>query len=183
MFDRSILRSQRRRVIVKCLAAAQALEDVLDRSRVGMELSNAPADVLLARIPEQIQLRLVDPDENPAGIHPMKSDGAVLDEILELLRAGAQTLDSTSASSARLAGASHVLTRSSCFPLSRVSTCVRERLRRSLNFEIGCIRASSSAACSFTYPYLLVAPCQPAHHRPRARRTFTTGCSALRHAA
>jgi hypothetical protein len=50
--DRSVLGTQAGRVLVELLAAREAREDVLDHGRIGVELADMAADVILGGVSE-----------------------------------------------------------------------------------------------------------------------------------
>ena len=72
MADRSVAMPQTRRMVAQRFAPAQASEDVVNDSLVGVKLGNIAADILFARIPEKIKLRLIRPEDCSVFAHPVK---------------------------------------------------------------------------------------------------------------
>ncbi len=83
--DRSVLAAQPRRIIAERFVAFETDEDVVARRAVRMKVPDVAADVFVARVAEQIQLRRVRPEDRPIGVDPMHAVDRVFDEIPELL--------------------------------------------------------------------------------------------------
>src|SRR5579871_5328043 len=74
MADGAVAMPQPCRVVAQRLSPAQAGEDVVNDSLVGVKLGNVPADILFAAIPEKIELGLVRPQDCSVRAHPVKAD-------------------------------------------------------------------------------------------------------------
>ena len=83
--NRAVLAAKAGLVGVELLVPREPPEDVRDDRRVGVELGDVPADVLLAAVAEQLQLGPVRPEDRPVRPDPMQADGGVLDEVGQLL--------------------------------------------------------------------------------------------------
>ena len=79
--DRAIARSQPRFPRVHGLAAAEPRQDVGDRVTVDVEIGDVAADVLLAGVAEQVELRLVDTQHGAVGPDPLQAQRGVLEEV------------------------------------------------------------------------------------------------------
>ena len=83
MPDRPVVVEQARRIVTERLAPAQTREHVINHRLVGVELSDIPADIFFPCVPQQIQFRLVHPQDRAVSANPVKSDGRGLDEITQ----------------------------------------------------------------------------------------------------
>src|ERR1700687_258800 len=65
-------------------AALQPLEHVFDHGLVDMKLGDVVPDILVTRVSEKVQLRLVRPQNSPICPDPMASDSRVVEEDSQL---------------------------------------------------------------------------------------------------
>jgi hypothetical protein len=85
--DRAVAGAQARRVVADDLAAREAGEDVVDREPVDVELDDVASDVLVSPVAEELQLRAVRLQDRAVGAHEVQGDGAVLEEVVEIVSA------------------------------------------------------------------------------------------------
>jgi len=83
MPDGTIAVTQTGRVIAQDLPAAEGREDVDNNGRVGMELGDVAPDVLLARVPQEVEFRLIRPEDRTVGPDPMQAYRRAFDEIAQ----------------------------------------------------------------------------------------------------
>src|SRR5687767_803850 len=67
--------------------ARQPSEDISDGVRIGMKLGDVMAKIFLARVPQQVQLGLVRPQNSPVGPNPVQAQRRLLPKIGQLPRA------------------------------------------------------------------------------------------------
>ena len=80
--DRSVLGAQACRDLVDLLVAAQAREDVVDRVPVDVELTDVPADVVLRRIAQQLQLGAIGAQNRALGGEQIQPYGGILEKLV-----------------------------------------------------------------------------------------------------
>src|SRR5689334_22353032 len=71
-FDRAVFITQPRLVIADDFTSAQSLENVFDGFTVVMELDDVAADVLFARVAEQVEFGLIRAQDRSIGADPVQ---------------------------------------------------------------------------------------------------------------
>ena len=82
--DRAVLGAQPGLVPVDRLVGGEPAEDVRDGRRVGVEVGDVPPDVLVPRVPQEVELGPVRPQDRPVRADPVQPDGGVLHEVGQL---------------------------------------------------------------------------------------------------
>ena len=82
--QRAVLAPHLRRILEQPLAAAQAVQDVGEDGLIGVELADVVTDVLVARVAERLQLRVVRPQDDPVRADAVQADGRRVDERRQL---------------------------------------------------------------------------------------------------
>jgi hypothetical protein len=81
MLDRAVLASEAGLIIVDSFMICQAAQNVVNYFLVGVELGDMPTDVLLLPIAEQIQFRLIGPQDSAVWPYPVQPHCRILDEV------------------------------------------------------------------------------------------------------
>lgn len=85
MLDRAIPCAQAGGIAIKLFAAGKTVKNIADNRCICVEFSNVPAYILVRRIPQELQLCLICPQDDPRGADDVQPDGAVLEEVLQVL--------------------------------------------------------------------------------------------------
>jgi len=83
--DRTVLRAEARFVIAQGFSARQPAQNVLDDCLIDVKVGDVVADVLVPRIPQEIQFGLVGPEDSSVGAHPMQAFSGVVETLLQFL--------------------------------------------------------------------------------------------------
>src|SRR5579884_1064889 len=85
MLDGTVLAAQPGLVFPQRLSGGQFAQNAFKYLLIGVEFGDGTAQVLLATVAEQVQLRLVHPKDNAVGPNPMESQCRILEEVGKLL--------------------------------------------------------------------------------------------------
>src|ERR1051326_2465578 len=81
---------QPRFVVAHDFTGAQSFENVFDRLAIVVEVDDVMTDVLIARVAEQIEFRLVGAQNRAVSAHPVQTYRRVLEEVSQLCLASFQ---------------------------------------------------------------------------------------------
>ncbi len=84
LFDRAVLGTQPRRILIDLLVTQQAFENVVNRRFVDMKFSNVSADIFIHFIAQHIQLGMVGAHDRSVAGDEVQPDGGVLKKIFQL---------------------------------------------------------------------------------------------------